>query len=131
MKNLFIPPLSTEITLAAPWTFELYDESRNESLIKLLGLEFVPRYERTTDDESHQTVTLSAGTVLKIDRIYIRRGGAEFDSVTFFLKGNSLPGYAKSYTDRYNGEVRTYKVPRQPIRFWAKLEDVNTIMLES
>ena len=130
MKNLFIPPLSTEITLAAPWTFELHDEYRNESLIKLLGLEFVPRYDRKDPDESHQTVTLSASTVLKIDRIYIRRGGAEFDSVTFFLKGNSLPGYAESYTDRC-GQVHTYKVPRQPIRFWAKLEDVNTIMLES
>lgn len=57
-------------------------------------------------------VTLKAGTVLKIDRIYIRKGNQEFDSVSFII------------TKSANPEITT------KVRFWAKLVDVNTISFQ-
>lgn len=51
-------------------------------------------------------VTLPKDTVLKIDRIYIRKGGADYDSLSFFAEHPSLSGKK---------------------RFWAKLNDVNQI----
>lgn len=47
--------------------------------------------------------TLPAGTILEIDRIYIRQGNAEYSSVTFKARGIKV------------------------LRFWAKLDDVNRI----
>ena len=59
-------------------------------------------------------VTLPAGDLLTVDRIYIRKGVSGFDSVTFGLKQSSHPALAK--------------VKRR--RFWAKLADVNSIEAE-
>lgn len=44
-----------------------------------------------------------AGTILEVDRIYIRKGAADFSSVTFKIRGDKV------------------------VRFWAKLNDVNKI----
>jgi len=49
--------------------------------------------------------TFPVGTVLSIDRIYIKNGQTDYNSVTFRL------------VDPY----------RKGVRFWAKLADVNTI----
>lgn len=49
-------------------------------------------------------VTFPRGTVLEIDRIYIRKNAAEFSSVTFKIREKN-----------------------KVLRFWAKLEDVNKI----
>lgn len=96
--NLFIPPLGTEVVLAEPWTFLLHSEYRNFD-----ALEYFKLYARA---ESHE-VTVPEGTVLKIDRIYIRKGNKDFDSVTFFMKGT-----------------------KKRVRFWAKLADVNKIIIK-
>ncbi|MDD3988210.1 MAG: hypothetical protein PHC93_04580 [Candidatus Omnitrophica bacterium] len=55
-------------------------------------------------------VPLIAGTILKVDRIYIRKGKgmSDFSSLTFYIK---------------NG-------PYKGARFWAKLNDVNQIKFE-
>lgn len=104
--KLYIPALGDHLKLTAPWTFALYGEYRNESLFKHLGLPFSWGYR----DLQKTKVTLPAGTELGIDRIYIRRGNKEFDSITFNLLG-------------VKGKGR--------VRFWAKLGDVNTIEFES
>lgn len=126
-KNLFIPPLGTEITLAEPWTFDLYREFRNDSLISILGVKFpeADYYERLKQKES---VTLPAGSVLKVDRLYIKKGQGDFDSVTFYLKGASKPGYKRSYVGG-DGKERTYTVPKKAARFWVKLHDANKIAM--
>jgi hypothetical protein len=59
--------------------------------------------------DEHATVTISAGAVLSVDRIFIRKGMDDWSSLTFFLK--ELPG-------------ATFK--KKP-RFWAKLHDCNNI----
>lgn len=126
MRSLFIPPLGTELTLAEPWTFDLYDEHRNSSLIETLGLEFDRKATPRERDRS-ASVTLPAGSVLKIDRLYIKKGQGDFDSVTFFLKGAKTKGRMASYS--WGGVPRKYKVPARAVRFWAKLACVNKIQL--
>jgi len=59
-------------------------------------------------DQTPIKVSLPKGTVLAVDRIYIRQQASDFDSVTFRLQ--STPGGKKG----------------KP-RFWAKLSDVNKI----
>lgn len=48
------------------------------------------------------THTLPKGSVLTVDRIYIRKGAADFDSISFWLVGSKL-------------------------KFWARLDNVNEI----
>lgn len=50
--------------------------------------------------------TFPVGTSMKIDRIYIKKGSSDFNSVTFWVK---LPTVKKKY------------------RLWLKLDDVNNI----
>lgn len=59
-------------------------------------------------------ITLPKGTILAIDRIYIRKGGSDFSSISFFIK--NLP------------KVKGEKTKRP--RFWAKLDECNTIQFE-
>lgn len=60
--------------------------------------------------DSGTEVTLRAGQVLSVDRVYIRRGASDFSSITF------------NYIGAPKGSGR--------VRFWAKLADVNTIEFE-
>jgi len=67
------------------------------------------------NDAPHE-VSLPEGTVLKVDRIYIRKGNQEFSSMSFYSlgigKGSGAFGRPKS------------------ARFWAKLSDCNGIECE-
>jgi hypothetical protein len=67
-------------------------------------------------------VTLPAGTVLSIDRIYIRKGASDFSSITFYAKGLGEIQKQPSTWDR-NPKPKKKKA----LRFWAKLEDCNRI----
>ena len=122
-----IPSLDTKIQLAKPWAFDLYNESRNQKLIETLGLCPTWRsYWKSRDPNidlqrrdfsiKHpsgsviQKITLPAGTILGISRIYIRRPFTDFDSVTFSIKKGNCP------EKHIHG------------RFWSKLRDVNRIV---
>jgi hypothetical protein len=112
------------------WVIKLYQERRNESLYEYVGQplstdrcfydDYVGGQAAFTWDVSeperkHIKVTIPAGSILTIDRIYLRKGAAEFDSVTFILNGAKLAG----------------KVGAQSrVRFWVKLDDVNSGKLE-
>lgn len=56
-------------------------------------------------------ITLPKGTVLTVDRVYIRKGASEFSSITFRIASTTHPDLA--------GKKKN--------RFWAKLADVNTM----
>jgi NAD+--asparagine ADP-ribosyltransferase len=58
-------------------------------------------------------ITLSVDTILKVDRIYIRKGAKDFSSISFYITSKEKV--------KYTGK---------PIRFWAKLSDCNTIEFE-
>ena len=145
MTRLHIPRLGTEIMLAEDWTFPLHFEHRNESLRGAAGIRSVfeladdfwhkplaERREIVTKSqwrmpngeislETHDLhrmvhpLTIPRLATLSIDRIYIRKGNAGFDSVTFWLKA------------RHNPVTINARAVRKSVRFWAKLEDVNRI----
>lgn len=100
-----IPPLGTQIVLAETWEFKLWYERRNDSLINKMNIDVTDiRYGRDLG-----YVSLPKGTVLSVDRIYIRKGCEDYNSVTFRIKECVHKKYEKA-------------------RFWAKLNDVNKII---
>lgn len=110
-----IPHLRTVIILAEAWEFGLYRERRNFSVVRALKMdgsennEWTWAYQNGVYGQEISKLTLPAGTRLAIDRIYIRNGAADFDSVTFRVK--------ECPDERFN-----------KCRFWAKLRDVNRII---
>jgi hypothetical protein len=84
--KIFIPSIGTRLKLLEDWRFDLYDEYRNETLREQHGLPSGGR------DERCDPVVLPAGVELIVDRIYIRKGLTDFDSVTFRIAGQSIPG---------------------------------------
>ena len=105
-RTLFIPPLATQFELSDDWTFTLHLERRNVDLWNQLHPNdvVIDRYGFQLRNKT-SPITLPKGTLLSIDRIYIRKGNAEFNSISFrILKGS--PKYSKT-------------------RFWSKLDDVN------
>jgi hypothetical protein len=68
-------------------------------------------------------VTLPTGTQLKVDRIYIRKGASDYSSLTFYIQQTSLPALQPV---KKGGKA--FSKGRK--RFWAKLADVNTMMVQ-
>lgn len=66
--------------------------------------------------QSWAPVTLLKDTVLKVDRIYIRKGISEYSSITFYVWSKPGPVAANA--------------SKKKSRFWAKLADCNTIQFE-
>jgi len=117
--QVFIPTIGTMFVLTKDWTFTLHEESRNYTFSKVFrcGFEEWPNWR---NEAKTKEITLPAGTVLKVDRIYIRKGGKdmkEFDSVTFWCNTHVKPAQAKKD-----------KLKRG--RFWAKLPEVNQMHVD-
>jgi hypothetical protein len=70
-------------------------------------------------------VTIPAGTVLAVDRIYIRKGSSDYSSITFYAK--ELGEVMVRGRRWYRGDKPKKK---KALRFWAKLEDCNRIKFE-
>lgn len=125
MRAFHMPSLGDTLVLAADWTFTVVNDSRNRLLIDWAGLASVPsnvysyfplgtgQYDVTRNwhelRATTRAVTLPKGTVLTIDRIYLRKGSKEYDSVTF---RGAIPG------------------AKRKVRFFARLADVNRIVME-
>lgn len=110
--TLSIPELGSKLKLAKPWTFTLYSEHRNETVIKMLGHEF--NYRTHCDSNAVVCIVkLPKGTVLTLDRIYIRKGASEYSSLSFMITQCSLERLSKGRR-----------------RFWAKLDECNQIKYE-
>ena len=91
--KLYIPEIGDTFKLSNDWTFNCIQEYRNQEFLKNNNL-------------VAGNVTLSKDSILKVARIYIRKGNKDFSSVTFFVKGT------------YNG------------RFFARLADVNKMEIK-
>lgn len=149
--EFYIPEISDSIRLLEDWEFKLYNESRNDSLSKYLAIGF-PNQGWAGAKDPPVPVIIPAGEILIIDRIYIRKGSSEFSSVTFRWKNKANPAYFEETQDyskimidgvpvKYDWRLhqslprtipvmRQSRVAKEPIRFWAKLEDVNKIHYE-
>jgi antitoxin component YwqK of YwqJK toxin-antitoxin module len=109
--RFFIPTIKQKITLAEDWTFDVYGEYRNKSLYKdILGLDNIG-LSYYASDKIVSKYTFEKGQTLIVDRIYIKNGLQQFDSITF-----------RTFVI-FNGKKKT-------IRFWAKLSDVNKMEIE-
>lgn len=110
-RKLFIPNIGDELLLDEDWSFRLYPERRNLIFATKLDIcdDSKPYGEKWPKDVEHFPITIPAGAVLIVDRFYIRQGNGDYSSVTFRLK--------KETTEWGTG------------RFWAKLEDVNQIVV--
>jgi hypothetical protein len=103
--QLFIPDIGTLVKLEEDWTFTLYDEYRNKSLFDKLGKK-----------RENTIIELPKGLVLKIDRIYIRKGLSQYSSITFRVPKpkNKTEKIDMPYNEDYFG-----------VMFWVKLHEVN------
>lgn len=105
--NLYIPPLGAKLTLAKDWTFDLWDEYRNDAMIKALKVKMpvpprgVANYRNATVSAP---VTLPTGTELIIRTYRIRLGQSADDRITF-----------------------SAKIGKKSHRFWVELADANRI----
>ena len=111
-----VPSIGDKIRLTADWQFPCFTEYRNNAFIKRARPDVnVPERWSYRDDVQSVIITLPAGTVLRVDRIYIRKGKSEWDSITFVVQSHPTiagKGFAGAG------------------RFWAKLADVNEIQFE-
>ena len=109
--RLFIPPLGTKLRLIKPWQFALLCEDRNKTLWDLIA--YAPMHSITWQHQRSNlcTVTLLPGDELTVDRIFIRKGSKQYDSVTF--KG-------KVFVDGVYHKCR----------FWVKLADTLNLDVE-
>lgn len=154
----FIPTLGTRFLLSRDWDFNLFVERRNKSFIEELGyptpsythrlndlineiqnpiIEQGPWEIPETENPHHiiysgavkKMVRLPAGTVLSIDRIYIRQGSKEYNSVSFNLLYCPVASFCPRNGFKNMGgnkaTIPLIKGDKGRIRFWAKLEDVN------
>jgi len=126
--KMYIPEISDEIRLLSDWTFGLVNETRNATLMEKIGDNRSTQY-AYRDPYTTVPCTIPAGAVLKIDRIYVRKGKGDFSSITFLWKGESIDPRVVQRDPQYWGET-IVKIPRKPVRFWAKLDDVNNIEFE-
>lgn len=140
--KIFFPTVGSQLRLDADWSFPLHDEPRNHALFCALGL-VLPRAEpgplrhaRYFSDyvlapgsrapgagrSGWATVRLPAGTVLQVDRIFLRKSLADFDSITF-LVATSPDRRLLPWRKQNPGAAMVSGT----VRFWAKLEHVNGI----
>jgi hypothetical protein len=116
--------------LTKKWEFRLFFERKNESLLMKNGIdirhmqwkdsyEYDPsltaRGNKPMPELKHIKMIAPKGTVLKVDRLYVRQNGgtaSDFDSMTFRVT---------------NTESGAWGVKA---RFWAKLDDCNTMECE-
>ena len=112
--NLYIPEIGDRFKLESDWTFTLHSERRNTELFRELGLiESGLSWGEERKSMKDTKVTFKAGTILQVDRIYIRKGADLYSSITF-------------YAEIGEGGTGNFGRPKHP-RFWAKLSDCNKI----
>jgi hypothetical protein len=118
--QFLIPDIGTVVKLTEDWTFDLYEESRNEAFLKRMGINNVDvwrHYQGQGRKMRRFAVTIGAGAELAVDRVYIRKGADEYSSITFNLhKGSTVNLLGKTL----NGFGR----------FWAKLSAVNQMKVQ-
>lgn len=104
--KLWIPSIGDHLTLIADYDASIQVEQRNQRFLTscIGGLK---RYKIVGEQSLTRTVRLLAGEVLRVERLYIRRGKPSFDSITF-----SIP----------------LEKPRP--RFWVKLTNAREIDFE-
>lgn len=134
--NLWIPDTGDQLRLTEDWEFPLFQERRNDTMVTRVD----PTIPPTGYNRSEQSIgcCLPAGTVLQINRVYIRCGKQKaWSSITFSVKfhpgDKERPKYVKQYVRYATGDATHVDPTPQKLkggRFWAKLANVNEIVCE-
>lgn len=133
--KLWIPEVGDQFRLTEDWEFPLFRERRNDTMMARVS----PMTRPAGYGNCAESVGcyLPAGTVLKVDRVYIRAGAQKaWSSLTFYVKfhpgDEDRPKYKKQY--RYSIDEPSHVDPTpqklKGARFWAKLANVNEIVCE-
>jgi hypothetical protein len=101
-----IPSVGYKFLVKQDWAIALYDEYRNSVAHKWLGVKPLVGSNGYRIINSSVPVVIPEGTLLSVDRIYIRKGKDDYDSITFRVLG-----------------VKGYGV----VRFWVKLDELNNL----
>lgn len=109
--KLFVPDIGTLIRLEQDWQVTLYAEYRNRTLFDKLGLPY-----KTT------VIDLPKGLVIKVDRIYIRKGLSQYSSLTF-----TCP---KPKTKKEK-ELNPKNIDLGGAKFWIKLHECNGLNINT
>lgn len=117
--QLFVPTIGSKLKLSEEWRFNVYSEHRNISLGQFIACPNKDKLKKYCYPvENIGTLILPKDTVLKLDRIFIRKDMDGFDSMSFFVESTSLE------------KDPNWQGRKSQVRFWAKLEDCNTIKFE-
>lgn len=127
--RLYVPTNGDQLLLTADWAFTLYAEdygNRNKTLFERLKIKKINVGRSKWDERwvypKKVPASLPAGSVLQVDRVYIRKFNKtaanvddDFDSITFQLIKHPV-----------------WSEPKKKVlaRFWVKLKDANTIEFE-
>lgn len=131
--RMCIPELGTRLVLSEDWDLVVHDEKRNQTVYDTLAetqgveLSFVGTSTWRSWDGQALALTLPQGTVLTVDRIYIRKGQSDFSSVTFVIEETTHP-FLGGRCAKPTWDGRDFR--RVKRRFWARLEDVNRMEVE-
>lgn len=118
---MLVPEIGTVLKLAKDWTFRLHYESRNNDLRKQLGLKEYTYDWRRTKEPGPEEITIKTGAEMSVNRIYIRQGGKDYSSLTFYLSPKATVEHVAT---------KTTVVTKGKCRFWAKLGDVNKMVVQ-
>jgi hypothetical protein len=130
--HMMIPEIGTVLRLEEDWTFQLHSEYRNKKVIDLVGKEF--KWDWTWEKEGRKApgpweVTIRKGALLTVDRLYVRKGADDYSSLTFILRQDGKPTLAFGGKEiECKGGFKHFGVSGVA-RFWAKLEDVNRMVV--
>jgi hypothetical protein len=107
MARLFIPQVGNQLKLIANWDCKIFNDRLNKKVFSGLNIDV------TGEDSRNSTVdiTFPKGTVLKVDRLYVRAPASSYDSITFSIASCPIKSLVKA-------------------RFWVKLMDANKIEFE-
>ena len=119
--RLYIPTIGDHLQLIEDWTFTLRQEHRNYALAQALEGNAAPGQWVPLGDWPTDPVTLLKGTILKVDRIYIRSSFRQYDSVTFRI----MDGPDKRLLSRSRGGTAY-----DSVRFFVGLSDANNMEMQ-
>ena len=109
----FTPDIGTLLKLDEDWTITLYLERRNIDLFsKLESLDLFK------GERKNHVADLPKGLVLKVDRVYIRKGLSQYSSISFTVP---KPKNKKEKLEMPLNEIWS------GARFWVKLHECNGV----
>lgn len=111
--NFFTPDIGTLLKLEEDWTFTLFLENRNILLFQKLESLNIIKNER-----KNQVIDLPSGLVVKVDRIYIRKGLSQYSSISFTIPKPKTKSekIEMPLNEKWSGA-----------KFWVKLHECNGI----